>query len=306
MAIGLPSGRFDQLSEDALRRALSLSCWVAPENAQLLEGGITNFNVKLTDQGQDYVVRLGEDIPPHMVMRWNELAISRAAHTVGLSPEVTHFEPGVLVLRFVDAKALSAEDLHDANTLKSAVELVKTLHDRGTHALQGAVLTFWVFHILRSYAAFLREHGSSHVPKLSDLLDQAAELEHRVGPVNLVLGHNDLLPANLLKGSDRMWLIDWEYGGLNSPLFDLGGLATNAGLTKDAEEAMLGQYFGTAPDKALWQSYTAMKCASLLRETMWSMVSEITSALDFDYSEYTRENLDNYTEAYRAFTSGTA
>jgi hypothetical protein len=29
-----------------------------------------------------------------------------------------------------------------------------------------------------------------------------------------------------------------------------------------------------------------MKCASLLREAMWSMVSEIHSKLDFDYAAY--------------------
>ena len=41
-----------------------------------------------------------------------------------------------------------------------------------------------------------------------------------------------------------------------------------------------------------------MKCASLLRETMWSMVSEITSKIDFDYKSYTQENLDKFNEEY--------
>ena len=41
-----------------------------------------------------------------------------------------------------------------------------------------------------------------------------------------------------------------------------------------------------------------MKCASLLRETMWSMVSEITSKIDFDYSEYTKENLEKFEKSY--------
>jgi hypothetical protein len=34
-----------------------------------------------------------------------------------------------------------------------------------------------------------------------------------------------------------------------------------------------------------------MKCAALMRETMWSMVSEIHAAIDFDYAAYTSENL---------------
>ncbi|MEO0372533.1 MAG: choline kinase family protein [Pseudomonadota bacterium] len=285
-------------AQAALDRALSLSCFTAPQNAHALEGGITNHNVRLTDQGRDYVVRLGEDIPEHMVLRWNELSLSRTAHAIGLSPGVVHTEPGVLVLDYIDAAPLAGDDLHDADTLSKVVDLLKALHSSGTAALTGPVLSFWVFHILRSYAAFLRDNGSSHRGALPQLLEEAAALEARVGPVSIALAHNDLLPANILRSPDRFWLIDWEYGGLGSPLFDLGGLATNAGLPAEAEAAMLTQCFGGRPDDALWRSYNAMKCASLLRETMWSMVSEITSTLDFDYSDYTRENLTAYREAF--------
>ncbi|MEO0750190.1 MAG: choline kinase family protein [Pseudomonadota bacterium] len=284
--------------QDALAKALSLSCFAAPQDARLLEGGITNHNVRLQDGGRDYVVRLGDDISEHMVLRWNELSLSRAAHAIGLAPAVIHSEPGVLVLDYVDASPLNAEDLHDPETLFQTVDLIKTLHTDGTHALRGPVLSFWVFHILRSYAGFLQANGSAHVSALPGLLEDAATLEARVGPVDIVLAHNDLLPANILRGADRFWLIDWEYGGLGSPLFDLGGLATNAALPQEAEAAMLTQYYGTAPDGDLWHSYQAMKCASLLRETMWSMVSEITSTLDFDYSGYTAENLAAYRSAF--------
>ncbi|MEM8774069.1 MAG: choline/ethanolamine kinase family protein [Pseudomonadota bacterium] len=282
---------------------MALSCWSNPSDAAPLEGGITNFNIKLLDQGQAFVVRLGTDIPEHMVMRWNELNLSKTAHEIGLAPEVIHSELGVLVLRFVDASPLMAEDLHNEGTLMSVVDMVKKLHVDGTAQITGPVLSFWVFHILRTYARYLEENGSTHLEKLEELLSQASVLEAHVGPVSLVLGHNDLLPANILRGEDRYWLIDWEYGGLNSPLFDLGGLATNAGLDRAAEEAALTRYFGTPPSTDLWRSYGAMKCASLLRETMWSMVSEITSKLDFDYSDYTRENLESYRAAYAQYLS---
>ena len=286
------------MATSPIKRALSLSCWKAPESAAILEGGITNHNIRVRDRGHDYVVRLGTDIPEHMILRWNELAISKAAHKTGIAPEVVHSEEGVLVLRFIEAQALDGSDLHDPKTLAAATKLVKRLHTSGLHALQGPVLSFWVFHILRTYAGFLSDKRSTHVAILAELLAQAETLGKRVGPVTLVLGHNDLLPANILKGADRFWLIDWEYGGLNSPLFDLGGLATNAGLTRDAEEAMLTAYFDAPPDRDLWSRYGAMKCASLLRETMWSMVSEITSSLDFDYATYTSENLETYRTAY--------
>ncbi|MBN2906712.1 MAG: phosphotransferase [Rhodobacteraceae bacterium] len=289
------------ISKDILTRVHALPCFTAPSEIAPLGGGITNINLTVTDGGRRFVVRLGHDIPEHMVMRWNETSISRAAEAAGVSPAVRHVEPGAMVLDFVDAVPLSASDLHDAATLVAATRLVSAVHRDVTRRVRGPVLTFWVFHVLRDYAAFLSERGAPHAAHLPALMDDAAELERAVGKVTLVLGHNDLLPANILKGDDRLWLIDWEYGGFNSPLFDLGGLATNCDLPPEAERLMLTTYFGTEPDDALMASYGAMKCASLLRETMWSMVSELTSELEFDYAAYTAENLDRYRRATDAY-----
>ena len=44
-----------------------------------------------------------------------------------------------------------------------------------------------------------------------------------------------------------------------------------------------------------------MTAASLLRETMWSMVSELHSTLDFDYAAYTAENRARFDAAFAAF-----
>ncbi len=279
------------MTKDPLARACALSCFTSPDSSEMVGGGITNLNVKVRDQGRDWLVRLGDDIPVHGVMRWNELSISRAAHAAGIAPAVHHFEPGALVLEFLTAQTYTEADVADPANLPRIVGLVKRCHTEVPAHLRGPVLTFWVFHVLRDYAATLRADGSRHISRLDFLLTAAARLEQAVGPVTLVLGHNDLLAANILDDGDRLWLIDWEYGGFNSPLFDLGGLATNNGLTETQERQMLEQYYEAPATDALWRSYTAMKCASLMRETMWSMVSEIHSAIDFDYSDYTAENM---------------
>jgi len=285
----------------AVDRAMRLSCWQSPENPRILEGGITNVNLLIRDQGRDYVVRMGADIPLHGIMRFNELAISRAAHAAGVSPAVHHAEDGVLVLEFIEAVSLTADDLRDPETLLQVVELMARMHRDLAGFARGPILSFWVFHVLRDYNARLLGEGSSYAKILPDLLAQAQEFEEAVGSVDLVLAHNDLLPANILRGQDRLWLIDWEYGGFNSPLFDLGGLATNCGLDAEAEETMLTAYFGAKPDTGLMHRYGAMKCASLLRETLWSMVSETYSELDFDYGAYTSENLARYKRAYKQY-----
>lgn len=283
--------------DDAILRAMSLPCWDAPEDPRLLGGGITNVNVRLTDRGRDYVVRVGEDIPVHQVMRFNEVACHRAAEAVGLTPGIVHVGDGVLAMDFVEGRTLDEADIRAPGMIERIVPLLKRLHHAGARAVRGPVLTFWVFHVLRDYAARLEADGSRHVPDLPGLLATAARLEEIVGPVEIVLGHNDLLPANFIDAGDRLWLIDWDYGGFNSPLFDLAGLASNAEFDEGAERHLLALYTGAPADAALWRRYGAMKCASLLRETMWSMVSEIHSEIDFDYRAYTAKNRERFEAA---------
>jgi len=284
-----------------LEQLRKLDFWSGPIEATELSGGITNVNYLVCDGDRKYVARLGSDIPEHQVMRFNELAASRAAHAAGISPAVRYFEPGVLILDYVDSRTLTAEDVQDQATLERIIPLVKACHRDIPRHLRGPILTFWVFHVVRDYAATLQDGGSSHISLLPELLTCADRLEQASSPIDLVFGHNDLLPANFLDDGERLWLIDWDYAGFNSPLFDLGGLASNNQLSEAQESWLLETYFEQPVTAELLHRYSAMKCASLLRETMWSMVSEIHSDLDFDYAAYTAENLAGFRASYEIF-----
>lgn len=285
---------------DPLARALALPIWQGPAEAVALGGGITNLNVLVTDANRRAVVRIGDDIPVHQIMRFNELAASRAAHAAGVSPGVIHHEPGALVIDFVEGRTMTAEDLRDQDLLEQALALVMHAHRDIPRHLRGPALTFWVFQVVRDYAATLSEGRSRHLSALQGLLDEAAMLERAVGRIEMVFGHNDLLPGNFLHDGTRMWLIDWDYAGWGSPLFDLGGLAANSGLDAAQEAWVLEAYYGAPADADLWSRYRAMKAAAALREAMWSMVQEIHSQLNFDYKSYTAEYLDTYRQALAA------
>lgn len=286
------------LSLDKLDR---LPVWQGDVKFEILGGGITNVNYIATDSESKYVVRVGDDIPVHQVMRFNELAASQAAFAAGLSPEVIYHQPGVLVLDYIESTTLTANMVCQQSNLERILPLIKTCHLQIPRHLRGASLIFWVFQVIRDYAATLKEGQSQYVKLLPDLLETAENLEQLSNPTQIVFGHNDLLPANFLDDGKRLWLIDWDYAGFNSPLFDLGGLASNNGLSEKQEEWLLEAYFETPLTDFLLKQYQAMKCASLLRETMWSMVSEIHSEIDFDFKVYTQENLQAFHSTYRQF-----
>lgn len=284
----------------AIDKAARLSCFSNPHEIERLGGGITNVNLTVRDGDKRYVVRLGEDIPEHGVMRWNELALSRAAEAAGVSPAVVHHEPGVLVLDFIEAETFNEVAVRDNANLPRIVNLIAQAHRSLGQHLVTPVLTFWPYQVNRTYVTRLIAEGSQHQRVLPNLMQAQEALMAATGPVDLVIGHNDLLAANILDDGDRLWLIDWEYGGFNTPLFDLAGLAGNNGLSEVQERTMLEQYFG-APADLHWRTYQAMKCASLMRETLWSMISELHSDLDFDYGAYTEDNLSRLQAALTEF-----
>ncbi len=292
------------MTDPVLNRISALPIWQGEIVTSPLGGGRTNLNFTVADATGKYVVRMGEDIPAHHVMRFNELAASRAAHAAGLSPEVVFSDEGITVIRHIDSKTLGEADVGKPEYLSRIVELMRRCHHGVPQHLRGPALVFWVFHVIRDYAATLAAHSSPYMAKTSEYLEIAKDLEADIGPIELVFGHNDLMAANILDDGARLWLIDWDYAGFNSPLFDLGGLASNNGLTEAQEAEMLGLYYGTPPDAALLHRYCAMKCASLMREVMWSMVSEEISDLDIDYAAYTAENLGRFERAYAAYQQG--
>jgi thiamine kinase-like enzyme len=291
----------DAVRERSAARVAALAIWSGRVDPMPLAGGITNQNFAVEDRGRRYVVRVGEDILVHGVVRANEVAASRAAHLAGLSPGVVHSEPGILVLDFIEGRTFTPEDVRNPANLERLVDMVRRCHRDIPQYLRGATAMFWVFHVVRDYGHTLSEGGSRHVSLLPDLLARAARLEAAVGPIDVVFGHNDLLAANFIDDGHRLWLVDWEYAGFNSPLFDLGGLASNSELSSEQAEQILSLYLGTSVDDQLRRRAAAMTAASLLRETMWSMVSEIHSTVDFDYAGYTAENLRRFESAYAIY-----
>lgn len=290
----------DRASE-ARELARRLDFWSGPVDPEPLAGGITNLNFYVRDGATTFVVRIGEDIPVHQVLRFNELTANRAAFLAGIAPEVVHSAPGVIVTRFIDGKTMTPEGIRSPAFIERFVPVLQTCHRIVPLHLRGPVLTFWVFHVLRDYAARLKDEGSQYTPALGQLMACARQLESAVGPIDLVFGHNDMLAGNLLDDGERIWMIDWEYAGFNSPLFDLANLASNNEFDEALERYFLALYFDRLIDDDLWYRYSAMKVASLLRETMWSMVSELHSKVTFDYSAYTAENLARFERAYQDF-----
>ena len=283
---------------NTIEKIKSLSIWSHELKINPLEGGITNLNFLVNHGNDKLVVRLGQDIPEHLVFRSNEINVSKAAYEIGVSPKLIHSELGVLVLEYIESETLNPTGVQ--KNLDRIMPVIKKIHNEIPNFLSGQPAMFWVFYVIKYYANFLRSNHSSHQDKIDDLMYKASKLEKLSSPREIVFGHNDFLAANFLDDGSKIWVVDWEYGGFNDPLFDIGGLASNNDFNQDLEKEALEMYYEKTLTNDVLLKYNSMKTASLLRETMWSMVSEITSKLEFDYGLYTQENLSKFNEAFES------
>jgi thiamine kinase-like enzyme len=282
-------------SQALSERIARLPCWAGGVDVSVLHGGMTNRNFLVRQgDGQRFVVRCGHDLPAHGVMRFNELAAARAAYAAGLSPEVVYSTEGMLVSRFVDGRTLGADDVRDPARLEAIVSLLHRCHEEVPRHMRGPSLVFWVFQVVRNYLCSLGDSGRNPMGlDLADLAQRSAWLERRVGLVSIVFGHNDLLAANLIDDGERLWLIDWDYAGFNSPLFDLANLSSNNAFSREQDTALLRAYFGERATEQR-RGFEAMKCASLLRESLWAAESLVSSSIDYDYRAYAQDYLQRF------------
>jgi len=267
---------------DLLDKAARLACWRGPVELSQLKGGLTNISFVATCCGEKFVVRCGEDIPVHHVFRDRERATAMAAFEAGLSPEIIHVEPGIMVLRFIEGRTFGEADL--AANIGRLVPLLKDCHAKVGRHVRGPVNAFWVFHVIRDYVTLL--DADRRYLEWTDRFEQAQV------PLPIVFGHHDLLPGNFIDDGRKLWLIDWEYGGFGTAMFDLANLSSNGAFEEAEDAALLDAYFEGKVAQDLRRAFLAMKAASALREALWAMVSDVhLRTPDVDYKTHARDYL---------------
>ncbi len=274
-------------------RVRGLAVWKNLKSVQPLKGGVSNASFTVEDAKGRFVVRIGEDYPFHQVCRNREAIASRAAFDAGLSPEVVHIEKGLMVVRHIEATTYQESDIrknHDA-----CIGMIMRCHRDMSKRVGGQAAIFWVFQILRDYAATLEKSKHIRTKEIPRWMHIVSGLEAVQIPLPIIFGHHDLLPTNFMDDGKRLWLIDWEYGAFGTAMFDLANIAAANSFDENLENQMLLQYFGRVPDLATLRAYYAMKVAAALREAMWGMISELyLKAPGVDYVAYAAEYLGRF------------
>jgi thiamine kinase-like enzyme len=235
-------------------------------------GGLTNRNYKVTIGRESYVLRLAGAGTADYIDRKLEEHNARIAAAAGVNAEVLFFDPGsgTMLCRFVDSLTMSAASFQDLARVERAARAFRRMHDWATPFAN----RFDVFRQIDEYLALLRRNRA-RIPDGYDQLQQAAEGARAALAANaarLAPCHNDPLAENFLDTGERMVLVDWEYAGMNDPMWDLGDLSVEAEFGPAQEEALLRAYFGGAVPPAEAGRMVISKGLCDLVWTLWGLI----------------------------------
>jgi thiamine kinase-like enzyme len=266
--------------------------WLAERTGwQRVSGGLTNVNARVHLPDGDVIARIATDDSALLAIdREAEQLNSRAAALAGAGPPVVGYAPeaGVLAVRWVTGRTFGPDDVRDPANLPRIVAVCRLLHAGPRFASD-----FDMFAVQRGYLDVVTRHGFRLPDRYLELIPAfdtvRRALAVRAQPT--VPCHNDLLAENLVDDGNRLWLIDYEYGGNNEACFELGNLWSESALPVDALGALVEAYYGTA-SRALVARCRLFGLASKYGWTLWASIQDGASSLDFDFWSWGMEKYE--------------
>jgi len=257
-------------------------------SADRIPAGLTNTNYRVVVDGTPYFVRIpGASTELLAVDRGNELHNTLAAAASGVAPRVAHSLPAwqVFVLDWLPATTMSIESLGAPGM---PTRLATTL--RQLHAGPPFRDDFDMFRVSERYLALVDERDipipagyRAHLDRLP--LIEAALARH---PLASVPCHNDLLAENVLDDRTRLWIVDYEYSGMNDPAFELGNTCQELGYDPEQVSELCRAYFGEATPALLARMRLQM-IMSDVGWTLWAAIQARISTIDYDFGGWAEE-----------------
>ncbi|WP_018698460.1 choline/ethanolamine kinase family protein [Amorphus coralli] len=256
-------------------------------------GGLTNVVFKVTRAGRTYLLRIPGAGTESYIDRTVEAHNAVAAARAGVSPEVFHFdkESGLMLADYIDAPTMSPELFRSTPGAPTrAANAFRTLHRSG----QTFEFRFELFSMIDGYLKVLADKKAELPQGYHDVVAEAAAVREALDahPAALAPCHCDPLCENFLDTGDRMWIVDWEYSGMNDPLWDLGDLSVEAGFGPEHDREMMEAYCGGSVDDATFGRMVIYKAMCDLLWTLWGLIQHADGNPVEDFWAYSVERFE--------------
>jgi len=249
--------------------------------------GMTNLVFKVDTNRGRFLFRTPGAGTETYINRNVEAVNARAAAAAGVSPEVFHFgEDGVMVARFLDDAVTMSPTLfrERPGAVERAANAFRQLHDKAPEF----AFRFELFKMIDDYLAVVDRLRAPLPQGYHALVVEATVVRHALAqhPVALKPCHCDPLCENFLDTGTRMWIVDWEYSGMNDSMWDLGDLSVEGGFDAAQDRRLIDTYFGRPASGFDFGRMVIYKAMCDLLWTLWGLIQHANKNPAEDFWAY--------------------
>lgn len=257
-------------------------------------GGLTNLVHLVETAGRQVIVRIPGEGTEEYIDRAVEINNAHAAYRAGVSAKVLWADAatGVMISEAIQNIETMTPDLfasRSGSPARAGAALAK-LHGSG----ESFEFRFELFAMIDDYLKILSTKDVNLPDGYHEIVKAAEPVKDALAanPAPLAPCHCDPLCENFLDDGDKMWIVDWEYSGMNDPLWDVGDLSVEAGMNTGQEMALMKAYFGGRPTAAQHGRVLIYKAMCDLLWTLWGLIQHADDNPAEDFWAYATGRFD--------------
>ena len=244
-----------------------------------LEGGMSNYTYVVENEGKMYTYRVPGKFAERFVDRVEEWENIQEVNRLGLNniTEYVEIRSGEKLAEYVEGTIMSTTDVVSYNAM--SVAALKKIHGSDLK-----VRDYNAFGRLDTYQGYCLEMGFTFPQEYLDLRNKLDSLRPTIDSVPKVPCHCDYQPTNLVISGDKLYVLDWEFAGMNDPFYDIACYG-NAGFDKAL--ALLKEYVGREPNKDELQRlyfHRAFQCLQWFNVAIFKDRVGLSKDLNMDFN----------------------
>ena len=256
-------------------------------------GGMTNKNYLVKISGDEYILRMPGNGTESMINRVNEKHNSTLANELDIDTDILYFDEvsGIKMSKLIeDAETVNSQTAKREENMELITSILRKLHNSGVEFNN----EFNVFRQVEKYEDLLERAQGKNFNDYKEIREKVMNLENELEILGIDLRpcHNDTVPENFIKGKDKLYLIDWEYSGINDPMWDLAAHIIECDFDKDEEELFLQKYFKS--NEVEYKYKKKILIYKICQDFLWSLWANIKEAKGDDFGSY---SIDRYNRA---------
>lgn len=260
--------------EEALRQTPEYQGVELQDSQVTRLGGMTNLVYRVELSGRNIIVRIPGKGTEDYIDRAIELNNAEAAARAGVSANViwADADTGIMISECIDNIQTMTPDIFASSegSPMRAAKAFKKLHQSG----EIFKFRFELFSMVDEYLEVLAGKETQLPNGYGEIVKAAQPVKEVLSQININLApcHCDPLCENFLDDGSRMWIVDWEYSGMNDPMWDLGDLSVEAGFTAAQDAEMMSAYFDGTHTSAEFGRMVIYKAMCDLLWTLWGLI----------------------------------